>query len=225
MNVLIGPACVVRGIVMAGLLLVATHGSRADATFEVSFGERQLFLDDVGIAGIENLTRTMHPPAKKGAVIQPDYHSGVTSYQTRSAPMWDRDAKVFRYWLHGVPSDIGPVWTCSYVESKDGLFWTRPNLGQVEYRGSRDNNYPIGSGLYAVYDPTDPDPTRRFKSLTRKPGPGCHLLQPLASDGITWREVGNKTLKMRKGDEDNFSFDQAEHLFIATLSPDYSPTA
>jgi len=223
MNASISHSFVVRGIVMAGLLLVATHGAWAAAAFTVPAGERQLFLDDVGIAKIENLTRTMHPPAKKGAVIRPDYHSGVRSYQTRSAPMWDRDAKVFRYWLHGVPSDIGPVWTCSYVESKDGLFWTRPNLGQVEYRGSRDNNYPIGSAVYGVYDPTDPDPTRRFKSLTRKPGPGCHLLQPLASDGITWREVGNKTLKMRKGDEDNFSFSPIDHLFIATLRHNGGP--
>lgn len=197
----------------------------ADPAFQVPSGERQLFLDDVGIAKIENLSRTMHPPAKKGAVIRPDYHSGVTSYQTRSAPMWDRDAKVFRYWLHGAPSDIGnvgPLGTCSYVESKDGLFWTRPNLGQVEYRGSRDNNYPRGSAVYAVYDPKDPDPTRRFKSFTRKGAAGFHLLQPLASDGITWREVG-KPFKILVGDEDNFNFDPVEHLFIVTLRHNGGP--
>ena len=207
------------------VVVIGSEMCAADGAFTVPAGERQLFLDDVGIAKIESLTRTMHQPAKKGAVIRPDYHSGVTSYQTRSAPMWDRDAKVFRYWLHGTPNDMGNVGslgTCSYVESKDGLFWSRPNLGQIEYRGSRDNNYPRGSPVYAVYDPTDPDPTRRFKSIKRKGRPGYHLLQPLASDGITWREVG-KTLKVLVGDEDNFSFSPIDHLFIATLRHNGGP--
>jgi hypothetical protein len=35
-------------------------------------GQRQLFLDNHGIAQLDNLTRTMHQPAKKGAVITPD---------------------------------------------------------------------------------------------------------------------------------------------------------
>jgi len=37
-----------------------------EPTFEVPAGQRQLFLDDRDIAKIDNLTRTMRRPAKKG---------------------------------------------------------------------------------------------------------------------------------------------------------------
>ena len=46
--------------------------------FSVPAGQRQLFLDDVGIERLENLTRTLHQPSKRGAVVRsanpnPDY--------------------------------------------------------------------------------------------------------------------------------------------------------
>jgi hypothetical protein len=68
----------------------------------VLLGQRQLFLDDNDIAKIENLVRTMHQPAKKGAVIRPSF-PGETSVQTRSAPVWDPEQKVFKLWLHCCP--------------------------------------------------------------------------------------------------------------------------
>jgi len=57
-------------------------------------GQRQLFLDDFGIARMENLERKMHQPAKKGAVIRPSSYEAAL--QTRSAPAWDPEAKVFK---------------------------------------------------------------------------------------------------------------------------------
>ena len=103
----------------------------ANPMFQVPAGQRQLFLDDYGIAEIENLKRTMHTPAKKGAVIRPDYNTGERGYGARSAPMWDRDAKLFRFWINGRPDDM-TIAACSYFQSKDGLHWTKPNLGQVK---------------------------------------------------------------------------------------------
>ena len=69
----------------------------ADAAFQVVAGERQLFLDDVDIAKIENITQTMHKPDKRGAVIRSDYlrYPGASS-QIRCAPAWDPDRKVYR---------------------------------------------------------------------------------------------------------------------------------
>ena len=52
-----------------------------------------------------------------------------------------------------------------------GLHWAKPVVGQVEYRGSRQNNYITtltGEGYRApthvVYDDTDPNPARRYKA-------------------------------------------------------------
>jgi len=109
--------------------------------FEVTGGERQLFLDDLGIASIDNLSRTMHAPVKKGAVIRPDPTKGG-AIQTRTAPFWDPDRKIFRYMAEG------------WWESQDGLHWSL---------GTRESDLKVGRVLY---DPIDVDPARRFKSFS-----------------------------------------------------------
>jgi len=58
--------------VVGNLLAIERAGHAADAElteFQVSAGQRQLFLDDHGIAEIKDLQRTMHQPTKRGAVI------------------------------------------------------------------------------------------------------------------------------------------------------------
>ena len=43
-----------------------------DSPMSLPLRQRQLILDDDGIAGLDGLTRRMHQPEKKGAVIWPD---------------------------------------------------------------------------------------------------------------------------------------------------------
>src|SRR6185295_3771768 len=76
------------------------------AEFVVPRGQRQLFLDDYGVAETQNLARTMHPGAKKGAVIRPDPSRGVTTLQVRSAPNWDPEANHFKFWVMSQPDDL-----------------------------------------------------------------------------------------------------------------------
>ena len=119
-------------------------------TFRVARGERQLFLDDYDIAEIKNLNRTMHQPDKKGAVIRPsDPH--VTALQTRSAPAWDPDRKVWKMWDCTTPGDLwAQKKSCNgYYESADGLHWTKPLVGLVERDGTKENNFvfvPVKAG-------------------------------------------------------------------------------
>ena len=96
----------------------------------------------------------------------------------------------------------------AYAESEDGIHWTRPELGLVEYRGSKKNNLvydedgPMNMiNLKVLIDDDDPDPSRRYKMTghTRwasqsenKAGGfqemGWGTLVPLVSaDGLTWR--------------------------------------
>ena len=141
--------------------------------------------------------------------------------------MWDREAKIFRFWVNGRPDDMA-AGACSYFESRDGLHWSRPSLGQVDYRGSRENNLvsvllhgKLTGFECVVYDPTEADPSRRFKGISRRPGT-IQFLYPIASDGVTWRHAA-KRVPIRKGDEDNLTFDVSEHLFIATLRHNGGP--
>ena len=51
--------------------------------------------------------------------------------------------------------------------STDGVFWERPNLGLVEYDGSRVNNRVLLDAAYAndIEDTRKDDPERRYKAL------------------------------------------------------------
>ncbi len=115
--------------------------SNTELTFDPSNGDRQLFLDDVGIVSSHGLTRTMHQPIKKGAVIRPDIDSGQTCLQIRTAPIWDPEAELYKLWDGG-----------GRRESTDGLHWeiVGPHAGPGE----------------VVYDAEDEDPGRRFKAFS-----------------------------------------------------------
>jgi hypothetical protein len=85
-----------------------------------------------------------------------------------------------------------------YATSKDGITWVKPELGLVEYEGSKANNIlwrgsgtpskdkeelwggPHGSGIFK--DLREPDPNRRYKAFLK-----FGLLSvAFSADGIHW---------------------------------------
>jgi len=143
------------------LLLVATAcGGLTNAAaeeFRVLPGERQLFLDDVGIAKLESLERTMHQPQKRGAVIRsPD---PTQTIQTRTAPVWDPQANLYKLWVLSIDDNL---W-----QSPDGLNWS----------AGPKTNMRIDM---AVYDPREGDVARRFKAPLLNRG------FAVSSDGVDW---------------------------------------
>jgi hypothetical protein len=71
-----------------------------------------------------------------------------------------------------------------FAVSKDGLRWDKPDLGLVEFDGSRRNNLvrrgPHGAGIF--FDSRDPDPSRRHKMLYR----GRNMAALFSPDGLRW---------------------------------------
>jgi hypothetical protein len=69
-----------------------------------------------------------------------------------------------------------------YAESRDGLTWTKPALGLVEFQGSKANNLvlrgPHGVGILCDHHATDPQ--RRYKMLYA--GLGVRF----SPDGLRW---------------------------------------
>ena len=127
--------------------------------FGVTPGERQLFLDDFGVQAIDDLARTMHAPAKKGAVLRADWTvEEDATPQIRSAPQYDAEAKLFKLWVRG------------RRESPDGLHWRR---------ALPDANTDHGE---VVYDGDDPDPNRRFKAFYPN-------RRHVSADGISWMQL------------------------------------
>jgi hypothetical protein len=175
----------------------------------ISAGRRRLFLDGKGITEIKDLKRTMHQPTKKGAVIRPDLARGGC-LQTRCAPAWDPEEKLYKILL------IGDAGSC-YSESVDGVHWTRP------FHVSVDPTlvWPQNGILNMVIDPDEEDRSKRFKALGYNTDTGMSELnfdrQPLVSpDCKNWSRLHVREL-IPAQDESNLSYDPIEHIFMATL--------
>jgi hypothetical protein len=162
----------------------------------------------------------MHQPDKKGAVIRPNWHLGVASVQVRTTPVWDPEQRIFKFWdCAATPPDLhaaGKACT-GYYESSDGLHWSQPALGQVDYQRWPKNNYIslVANGRhvrtdYIAYDPTDPDPSRRYKCALPPIG------FAVSHDGRRWQMLPD-VAGVPSGDEANFSFDEKARLFILTV--------
>ena len=171
-------------LVVVGLLCLIPEVVAEEAGFTVTAGQRQLFIDDLGVKQIDNLQRTMHHPVKKGAVIRS--RPGVHSIQSRSAPAWDPESKIYKFWALDV---VNPYW-----ESEDGLHWLPRKVEKA-----------IG---YAVYDPHETDPARRFKAAMPPHG------FAVSPDGMKWTDIDVPGIP--SADEANFSYSPSKRLFIVT---------
>jgi len=207
-----------RTLIQAIVLAIAGTAGLGEEPIQVPLGQRQLFLDDYCVAKTDALQKTMHSPEKKGAVVCPDQPWEVW-LQTRCAPAWDEEQQIFKLWLLTCPPDPQFAGT-TYAESKDGIHWSKPSLGQKDYHGSTANNFvttdprlPWGPNCIesVVYDAKDSDPTRRYKGLM-----GAEYRVPVVSpDGIHWKQLD--AAKLTSSDEGNLCYDPITSTFIATL--------
>ena len=196
---------VYSGVFAIGIAWPMGAAIAVEPVLDVPAGHRQLFLDDVGIAKIENLTRTMHTPAKKGAVIRPSRPE--VSLQTRNAPAWDAREKVYKLWY--VYSDNSQWGGLASAESKDGLHWTKVPADNARPLNPRIPS--VKAPMNAVYDAADPDPSRRYKGLGHARG-----REPFVSaNGIDWKPLDVPPIP--SADESNLSLDERDHVFLLTV--------
>lgn len=74
-----------------------------------------------------------------------------------------------------------------YAYSKNGIKWTKPNLGLVEYEGSRKNNLinrDSGHGHGIFKDPHEADPAKLYKMIARESG----VSVAYSTDGMHWSD-------------------------------------
>lgn len=113
-----------------------------------------------------------------------------------------QDGGKFRMWYYALHwgeytgEQLGSLHTgpVCYAESDDGLHWVKPELGQVEFRGSRANNIIalpdfLTEGAHLIKDGEDPDPARRYKLVynNRPAGRDFWTIRTATSpDGLHW---------------------------------------
>ncbi|MBX3178882.1 MAG: hypothetical protein KF886_16120 [Candidatus Hydrogenedentes bacterium] len=82
-----------------------------------------------------------------------------------------------------------------YAESQDGVTWTKPELGLIEFEGSKANNIVwdgMGVHNFAPFKDTNPDckPEERYKALAGGEKKG--LVAFTSPDGIHWNLVSEE---------------------------------
>ncbi len=142
---------------------------------------KQLLVDDYLIAEKLNVTRELGRATKandgKPIVVADKPWENADVFRLGSV---FRDGDRFRMW-HQMNDDF-----TGYAESQDGLHWTKPNVGQNEFQGSKENNIVDGKGLTCFLDPHETDPLHKYKSAycpTKPPYGACLAHSP---DGIHW---------------------------------------
>ena len=112
-----------------------------------------------------------------------------------------------------------------YAQSKDGWHWEKPNLGLVDYHGSKNNNLLLikahGAGVFL--DEKETDPSKRFKMIAldddpeekeRPDGRFAQMSYSFSPDGIHWEKLQPWPEHNPWGDTDNFPFrDPADNKF------------
>jgi hypothetical protein len=154
---------------------------------------RELFVDDLLIEKLDGAERRMHHPIPRDIAIVHDaaWEGAGSGYHTVI-----HDGDLYRMYHRGSALGVkdgklnsGRQVYC-YAESRDGIRFTKPELGLFDYNGSKQNNIVwdgVGVHNFAPFLDTRPGcpPESRFKALggTAQEG-GLFAFQ--SADGIHW---------------------------------------
>ncbi len=191
-----------------------------------------LLIDDLYIAHMQGLRRVLNRPQRADQpVLQCDQPWEVGTHMWFiNGVLYDPDEKLFKlYYLAHDPGfckthpELKWEHRYAYAISADCRNWQKPELGLVDWKGSKRNNlvalpYPTGGDgpLSSVFKNTgDPDPNRRFVAFgmeryLKQPGeraitgPGsppeseiplaCGLYIYDSPDGLTWTRRPQKQM-------------------------------
>jgi len=206
-----------RTALFAGL--VATFVPFALAQDPVDIGSRrELFVDSALVDKIEGSAQLQlhRPVARELAMTHDASWEGTSSgYHTVF-----RDGDIYRLYYRGLHLevtekgiDLGrhkPFYCMA--ESRDGITWTRPELGIVEFEGSKKNNIILsgpGTHNFSPFKDPNPDcpPEARYKALGGLHSNGGGLLAFQSADGVHWsRMVEEAVITVGAFDSQNLAF-------------------
>ncbi len=212
--------------------------------------QKQLFLDDYIVEETSDVRRMLNQPAKyTGNPVMIPLYPWEGKLSVYGTVLRDPDAGGFRMWYlgygrmgipdMGVDNSASPwkgfdprnlLYTVGYATSRDGIFWERPNLGLVEYKGSRDNNLVMtdASPAAVIKDPRDPDPDRLYKSLFFEardpedgtPNMGDGVSVAFSPDGLRWTKYeGNPVITRASDTHMLFGWDELHGKYVSYCRP------
>jgi len=213
-------------LLIAWGLGAAYDDSLADERAVCDIGSRrELFVDDYLIERMDGTRLTLQTPRPAETVLRFDRpYEGVFSGYVSVI----NDGPTYRLYYRGLNSveggkadhSIDNEVTC-YAESRDGIHFSKPDLGLYEVRGSRNNNVILARHEactnFCPFLDTRPDveTSRRFKAVGGNHKTG--LLGFVSADGIHWQEIKENPLITEGAfDSQNLVFwSEAEGCYVA----------
>ncbi len=154
---------------------------------------RELFVDPFLIEKMEGVRLKMHEPHRDGVALKFDapWEGGWSCYATVF-----KDGDTYRMYYRGLPiagKDGTENEMVCYAESKDGVTWSKPNLGIFEVKGTRQNNVvltnlPFAHNFSPFLDARPGVPAQeKYKALAGLQTTGLHAFQ--SADAVHWSAV------------------------------------
>ncbi|WP_299462000.1 hypothetical protein [uncultured Gimesia sp.] len=209
-------ACLIRFSLLFSLLLFYVHPVFAEPPLRIG-DRRELFVDNALVDRLsgESDIHLQHPmPREVVFKFDQPWEGSSSGYHTIF-----QDGDLYRLYYRGshIIVSEGRLNTSShkqfycYAESKDGIHWSRPELGIVEFNGSKKNNIILegrGTHNFAPFKDENPNckPEAKFKALAGSQSEGG-LFAFQSADGIHWKLMSEKPV-ITKGafDSQNLAF-------------------
>ena len=156
---------------------------------------KQLLIDDYVVEDIDGALISYHPFKKHpgNPLIVPDRPADLTLLLLYGTIHRNASTGEFRMWYIGHSIDeVGYREHMCYAESDDGLTWRKPDLGVIEFRGTKSNHLvdvtEEGRAVapHIIYRPDEPEPDRRYVRYFQS-YPVVGTCAAYSSDGIHWR--------------------------------------
>jgi hypothetical protein len=173
---------------------------------------RELFVDTFLIDKLQGVQLALERPRDEGVALALDkpWEGRFCGYTTII-----HDGPLYRAYYRGLPNagkDGSPAEVTCCAESKDGITWTKPELGLFEVQGTRRNNVvlagmaPLSHNFCPMLDGRPGVPkSERYKALagTRVSG----LVAFISENGLHWRKLqGQPVITQGAFDSQNVPF-------------------
>ncbi len=184
-------------IAFAAMVALASTISPAHSAEPIDIGNRlELFVDDHLIGDIKGDARQqlLRPEPKEVVFVADAPWEGNTSGYYTYFRDGDLYKMIYRGWQHDAQKKAVHKEVTCYAESKDGIHWTKPNLGLFEWNGSKANNIvwlTPGTHNFTAFRDDNPKtpPEARYKAF----GGGRGGLLPFQSpDCKHWKLIQDK---------------------------------
>ena len=195
---------------------------------------RYLLLDSRIIGPTENAELTLGKVQKSSSnpLFEEDKPWEVRFDNLYANVMFDEEEGIYKCWYSPFIKDISSKgmtiserkereyaapareMAICYATSEDGITWVKPEMGLVEFEGSKKNNIvwrgdgtraevgdgPHGTGIFK--DMREPDPQRRYKAILKSE----ILSIAFSPDGIHWGKAMTRPEADSAGDTHNNAF-------------------